>query len=578
MKMKKSIALILALSMCPATGLSLASCGEEGNALRLDVVGMDGGVGIDWLTNMEEDFESMFKDKQYGDKTGIDLKVSKKQQMNNVNMAAEAYEIYFSERADVQGFAKLGILLDITDIVTEEDENGRSIASVLPKEAASRFVGTDGKYYGLPHYEFYAGLSYDADTFANYNAYFAAPLTDGNDEQWVKEYKSNYGNALFINNIAAVKSCGPDGEYETYDDGLPTSLQELIILCSYLKDNGVAPLVLSGMYKNMSNYLIDGLWPALAGYEAMSALYNFEGTIEAIKLDSNGDYIFTNELLFEGVEGIYKPETEMVEITQANGYRVSDMVEKYWAYAFLEAAMQENFFCTDSLATSVSHTGAQGSVIFGSNTSGQSDKGMLIDGSYWWNESKLANNFFYYEMATGDTNERQIRYMSMPTSLNTTTTEGNGEPVTLLDVGHGNMYVNANIKDDSAMVEAIKDFLQYAYSDEMLRAFTVETGTMRPLNYTLTDADKNGLDGYATALLHMREVGNVVAFAGDNDIFRNYSNAFRVNLECTQLAITHNNKTFKGTYDAMAAGATSKIAMETTRIRSSAWGQYYKGN
>lgn len=570
MKMKKTIALLLSLvSTC-----SLFACGDDGdgNKLTLEVVGMDGGIGNQWLFNLEEEFEEKFAQTQYGNRVGVNLEISQKQGLSKIDIAADAYAVYFAERADIQQFGSAGAALDITDIVMEEDENGRSIDSLMTDQVKARFKNAEGRYYGIPHYNYYSGLSYDVETFDKYFAYFA---DSDNDSQVVSEHKSKYGNATFIANVAAKKSCGPDGEFGTYDDGLPSSLQELIILCDYLKESGVSPLVLSGQWKNMENYLIAGLWPALAGYDAMQTIYSFDGTIEAIKLDANGNYIFTNEPLFEGIDYIKKPETEIIEITQANGYRTTDMVEKYWAYAFTEAAMKEDFFDSASLMNTTSHTDAQSNLIFGSKAKGQNDKGMLMDGSYWWNESVLAENFENYAMHTGNSAERKIRFMSMPTSLNTTTTEGEGEPVTLLDMGLGNTYVNNNIKNKPEVIAAVRDLLQFVYSDAKLREFTVTTGITRPLDYTLTEEDRSKLDGYSSALLHMTEVGRVVTCGGDNDIFRSYSTVLRICLSCVRFKNYWDGKPYSSTYQAIEAGSNARTVMETSRIAPSEWGQYY---
>ena len=584
MKMKKSIAFVLSM----LTAFSMTACGGEENSTNpwgkfephpdaqvVEIVSMNGGVGNDWLKALEPQIEEYYSTKMYGTRPGIDIEIVEKQGVATDAMGSETYDIYFAERADVQTFIKKGLLLNINDLVTKEDANARSIASAMDENVRERFIGADGNYYGIPHYQFYGGFSYDAETFANYDAYFA---DSSNDSQWTFEYESQYGNALFLTNVAGKKSCGPDGEFGTYDDGLPTSLQEMLILCSYLKENNVAPIVLSGQYKNMSNYLICGLWASLAGFDSMSTIYTFEGEIEAIKLDANGDYVFTDELLFEGVEGIYKPETEKVFVTLENGYRTTDMVEKYYALAFMEACYKESFFDTDSLLGTVSHTGAQRNIIFGSENSGAKDCGMLIDGSYWWNESVLANNFIDYQDYTDSTEEREIRWMSMPTSLNTTTTEGNGEVVTLLDIGQGATYVNKNVETDkeaATLIPAIKDVLEFAYSDQALRDFTRITGVSRPFNYTLTTAEKNSMSGYSQAIAEMKEVGRTVAFAGGNEVFNTYSTTFRVNLECEALTIKFDGATYKGVYNAMEKGCTAKDAIKATRIGATQWTGFY---
>lgn len=573
MKIKKPIALLLSL----VSACSLFACGgggANGKKLTLEVCGFDGGIGNEWLFAMEEEFEEKFANTQYGKYTGVNLEISQKQGLTDTNILADAYAVYFADRADIPLFAALGSAFDITDIVMEEDENGRTIDSLMTDHVKSRFL-IDGKYYGLPHYESFGGVSYDVETFDKNLAYFADTTSGYNGPQDYNYYNTKFGTGVFIANEESTRSCGPDGVFDTFDDGLPTSLVEMLILCDYLKENGVSPFVLSGQWKNMEVVMSIGLFAALAGYDALQTCYSFDGEIEAIKLDANGNYIFTNEPLFPGVDGIYKPETEKVQITQANGHRTTDMVEKYYSFAFTQVAMQEGFFDSSSLVSTVSHTDAQSNVIFGSKAKGQNDKGMLIDSNFWWNESKMAGNFDAYALTTNSDQERIIRYMSLPTSLDTTTTEGNGEPITLLDGAHGNMYVNNNIKNKPELIAAVRDFIQLAYSDAKLREFTVITGMTRPLDYTLTEEDKTQLDGWGNHFLHLHEVGNVLNYGGDNDLVRKYYAAFRICMSALRWKNTWDGKAYSNAYQAIAAGSNARTVMETCRIKPDAWGEYY---
>lgn len=568
--MKKPIALLLSIISI----FSLAACnggGENsGNKIKIEVVNMDGGIGTDWLYNTEERFEAAVANTSYGSYVGADLKITSKQGLRNMTMNSEGFNVYFAERVDVPLFIKSGLFLNINDIVTEKDENGRSIEDVIYDTAKAGLKGLDGEYYALPHYEYYTGLSYDAETFDKTYAYFAAPECSA-DLKF--NYPSPYGNADFISNVASKKSCGPDGVYDTEDDGLPTSLQELLILCHYLKANNVAPITLSGMWTNMSNYLMSGLWTSLAGYEQMQTVYSFNGTIEAIKLDENGDYMFTNENLFTGIDYIKKPQTEIIDITLENGYRVHDMVEKYYAVAFLEAIMKEGFMDEASLSSSVSHTGAQSNFIFGSSSTGQLDRGMLIEASYWWNESKLAYNFEDYYDHTNKTS-KDIRWMSLPTSLNTTTTVGAGEKISLLDSGQGVCFVNSNIAGNTDLIAAIKDFLQYVYSDAELRAFTVETGCGRPMKYTLQSSDISAMPEFYQDVWDYRQEGKIVYFSADNKVFRNYGTNFTVSLECAVFSPMYNNASYKDFYAPLDKGASTAELIKATSISKAVWTTY----
>ena len=60
--------------------------------------------------------------------------------------------------------------------------------------------------------------------FDTNNCYFA----DASETQ-VTAVVTPYGTANFIANKNAKKHCGNDGVYGTDDDGLPTSLQDMLI-------------------------------------------------------------------------------------------------------------------------------------------------------------------------------------------------------------------------------------------------------------------------------------------------------------------------------------------------------------
>ena len=86
--MKKTIALLLSLiSVC-----SLAACGggkNNGNKLELEVVNMNGGVGTAWLDVTEKRFEAAVANNAYGKYTGVDLKITSKQGVNNMTMGLQ---------------------------------------------------------------------------------------------------------------------------------------------------------------------------------------------------------------------------------------------------------------------------------------------------------------------------------------------------------------------------------------------------------------------------------------------------------------------------------------------------------
>ena len=83
-----------------------------------------------------------------------------------------------------------------------------------------------------------------------------------------------------VNSLSTEKSAGSDGQMGTEDDGMPRSLEEMLVLMAYIRDEtDYAPITLAGMYTNYGNYLMEGLWTALAGYDQMRNYYNCNGWV-----------------------------------------------------------------------------------------------------------------------------------------------------------------------------------------------------------------------------------------------------------------------------------------------------------
>ena len=508
-KTSKIISLLLGASMLASMASGCAGGGNS-NITKINVLNFGGGVGSVWLENAIERFEEEYKDKSYADgKKGVKVSYDARMGVLSTGMSTAGDMVYFDESSPAsRGLIASGDLLDISDIVTPIEDK------ILP-QTKDAMKGNNGKYYALPHYEYYFGLAYNIDVFERYNLYFSAP-----EETRVVNYPSAHGAAKFIKDPTGKKACGVDGEYGTYDDGLPTSLQELMILCDYMKmSKNVTPFVLSGKYTNYSIYMNSGLWTSLAGFDEISTLYSFDGNVELV----TG---YSSENLLPGVS-IPKPTTTTEKITLETGYKVYDSAARYYSLAMLKQAMDAGWFSTAGLGSSVSHTGAQARFIL-SGVNGAEEVAMLVEGSYWYSESQAAGNFDDYEMLTGQ--KARIGWMPLPTSLNTTVTPGNGSSVALLDSSGGSCYINANIADNPELVAACKDFVSFCYRENELKEFTKTTGIARGMIYSMEEADFEG-NTYGSTLWDLRDGGkNVVFCSATNDIFRSSPGAFEINL------------------------------------------------
>ncbi len=564
-QIKKSVSAIIATTM--ACSMLLASCGGNGgDKTVISIMNFEGGVGTVWLDDAVTRFEATHQD--------IDVKVFSGQGTASHITAGSGYNMVVIERLMLNNYVAGGLLLDISDVYTDEDS---TLDERIYPEIKSRYQ-FDGAYYGVPHYEFYSGFTYDKESFDSQYLYFA-------DSSSGELFMSDFGDAYFVSQSYTAKSIGPDGEKGTQDDGLPCSLQELLILCARMKKKGMEPIQLTGKYLDEINYLLAGLWPSLAGYEEIKTVYSMDssncpgqdgikgteddGKVEVIKTDANGKLMFSDEPLFVGNSQIKKPITEWVEITLDNGYLTNDLASKYYAAAFVEAAEKAGFFSEDSYDEGVSHTGAEKTFIYG-EYSGKA-KGLLIEASYWWNESEMAGNMEdYKKISRKDT--RDVRWMPLPTSVNDTVTEGNGEKTVLNDAGFASIVVNANIANNKPVVDACIEFLKFLYTEEECAKYTESTACFRPVEYDV-DIANSDKSIYFKDLVELRQKSNVVMFGAENNnaAFREIGKSLCLDLSANCFSMMENGSR---TWLLNAIRAKNKTAADWTngtRIDSTTW-------
>ncbi len=549
--MKKLLSLFLATFMLlTAVGCSLGMREDDEDSTKtiIRVVNFPGGVGTLWLEDIEKAFEEEYSDVSFeAGKTGVDVKITKLRNISTSTMANDSYMIYFHQKVgDLTSLAMENKLLDITDMVTEKGLDKK----VYPEVQES--LKLNDKYYGLPHYEIYPGVTYDVNTFKNYKLFLARPTSyDGNNPVYnygsdvlgtvVEKYTSKYGEAYFTK-ADAYKSCGPDGVYGTEDDGLPSSLEEMIMVCAKMKNRGVNPFTVSGENLNYGNYLLCGLWTSLAGYDDIQTVYSFktlEGkTLEIVDYDSDGNPKMTSENVFTGIDYIKKPVTKQITINSAeDAHLVSRMVSKYYAYAFMEIIEREDWWSSDRDNMLASHINAQKNFYFG-GVQGFTETGMLVDGNYWYNEANeqgTMTDYLEYEDSA-----KEVAWMSLP-NLVTGTRVGsdNDENIvetTLMDWGNGFSFINANIKNNEGLVKACKEFLAYCYSDYNLKQFTIQTGICRPMSYDLTEEEQSSMSDFNKKVWQTRAKGKTVYFSATPDNKEEFSKISwlaKINLQST---------------------------------------------
>ncbi|MBQ8658761.1 MAG: hypothetical protein IJ506_06465 [Clostridia bacterium] len=504
--MKKFVASILAATCvlgaigCGPVGADMGNNDADSDKTEITVKNYNGGVGRKWLDNAVERFTEAYANESFAEgKTGIDVKVLDGD-LTTIALGSEAYQVYITSGAymSVSELAQLGILYDMTGIVTDTTRKGDTLENLIYDGAKPAFMH-DGKYYGLPHYANSNGVSFDRDLFDEAGLYFA-----DEEETDVVAYtgKDIKITRNFVSSEDAKKTVGMDGVKDTEDDGMPCSLEEFILLMDYIKneksDMSISPIVVSGKYHGYIQLYLQGLTFSLAGSEQMNNYSNCTGEIDII----TG---YTEEPLFPGIDYIKKPIVETVTLTEEdkNGYLTTQLAAKYYAMATVEIIHKEGYFAKEAYNTSVDHYSTQKCMIYAG--AAEYDRvAMLMEGSYWYNEAKKSGVLNSYVTISGDREERGVAWMSLPTAVySKDVKEGEISPIF---TGPGaQVVINANIKGNTEYEKACAAFVSFLYSDEELAAFTVETGCTRNLKYSLTDEEIGKMPKFYQSLWNSRK-------------------------------------------------------------------------
>ncbi|MBQ3572182.1 MAG: hypothetical protein IJA15_05090 [Clostridia bacterium] len=505
--MKKTTKKILSLLVAAVMSSSLVACGGGGTTTpgggdnsaigggneqvdktkyQLYVSNYDGGYGSDWLYAVKDRYEKLHENDQYeGGKVGIQVIVNPiKEKAGGLenSILGGVEDVYFSEYAYYYDLQAKGVLGDITEAVTadlsaynQRDAVGTTIKDKLTAQQEA-YYNIDGKYYGIPHYAGYNGLTYNRRLFNNNNWYFAKNPV-GSDLQ-----------GRFITKTNTTKSNGPDGLAGTYDDGLPATYEEFFALCEWIYLGDDIPVMVHGNgYKEYLHGLLSALNVDHNGLEQGLLNYTFDGVAEnLVTMDANGNII---------------PDGEMTPITVNNGYELTRQAGKAYALKFLQTLLHTNDFGymnEDFDSPSHSHTNAQRDFIRSEYE--DSLVAMLVDGIWWQAEAKQAFSDASKEFGN-DFSAMGSDFAWMP--LPKATSDKVGEGVTLYDQINSICFMKGGITGEKRAVAI--DFIKFCHTHESLVEFTLITNTPKSLNYTLTADEKAQLTPFGRSILEMKE-------------------------------------------------------------------------
>lgn len=554
-----ALGLAAVLSVGVAAGCGNGNIGKDEDTSKITQISFRqwGGTAssTDWLQQAADRFAAEKANEPYeSGKKGVKVEISTNKDSDYTSSIPD-YDILMDENsANIYDMQTRGYLADIDDLV-------KGLQSKIEPQLLPKLKGADGKYYGLPHYSYDVSISYNVDLFMAENLYIAAP-----GEESVVNYKSSLlpgssAGVNFVFNENTKKSCGPNGIPNDYDDGLPSSLEEFIVLCDYIKNKKqINPFAISDITggANYAFMLIESLWAGMVGTDAMKATTcNFtDAEVEVVK---EGALSYDGTLLNTGIK---MPQTETVVLSDDNGYRMYDMSARYYALSFLELAKNKGWFKNQQMT----NTKAQEFFVLGNYNANDNDRcAMLVDSTFWYGEAVSGGTLTKYKSLSGG-KEANVSMMPMPVQLTGQVTEGNGKKPTVIDTS-ATIFVNKRVEKNEGLFRAVKEFIEFLYSDAELKAFTETSKLTMNLKY---DYDKSSLGNFYAGVLEIEKAAGDKVYAASNNIkFSKNRSSFSLiwGGKLNYFGSYHN-----GSYAALMGGETAaSIFTQTRRAKVADW-------
>lgn len=522
------------------------------NTTKLAVYNYNGGIGTEWAYAAEKRFEALYKDVSFEDgKMGVDVQIMPGK-LSQATIATQPYDLFFTESVNFNDLIAQDLLLDITDVVTAPLSNvegvteTQSIEDKLFPEHKSALTAIDGKYYCLPHYETYMGISYDRDLFDKKSLF----IQEGQGETKFTNLKGNL-------------SVGPNGVRGDYDDGLPSSNEEFEKLMARMVKFNIVPVIYTGLYPTYTTTLLSGAWATYAGQDEWMLNVNFNSAA--------GDKEILTDIV-TGFDENKEPIIEPTSITMENGYLLSQQASKYYALSLMQSIVGKAENVSSKVTEVLSHLDAQNEFIF-SSLEGK-PIGMLIEGSWWYAEAHEALNASANAYpATGK--NRDFSFMPLPVQLKGQVTEGNGKKNTLFDGLSSYCFISANIKNNPAKVKLAKTFLQFLYTDAELRNFTKVTSNFKGVKYEVDEASFTSMSKFAGHMYEIRSNSNVVHPVSNSKIFVNAQTKFYYNLDTSAYSSVIGKNSYRHPVTAFVKGENAIDYFNGMKVDQKTWVDSY---
>lgn len=552
--MKKKVLSLCVCLLMATVALTGMGCSRKGpddepinqDATQLLVGNFDGGYGDAWLKEVKARFEEKYKDVSFEEgKKGVQVIIdtNDKYQGSGViqQIASWPQHVILSEASDYYQLVGTNPnrtrIVDITDVVTspmnydfilgETDPSlseTNSIEEIMNPSMREYFKQEEtGKFYGVPFYEATVGFVYDIDLFEEYGFYYCADgygdssgfAQDGNGN-WMGRGAAVLGSKSSMTfeqaKAAGMKlSNGPDGKEGTWDDGMPATYDEFFALCERIEARGCEALTWPGEreVQRYLNYLAYNLWADYEGVEQMQLNYSLSGTAtDLIDMSS-----------YNSASGTFSTYSQT--ITNSNGYLLGQQAGKYYAVDFIKRLVSNtNYYdetnCfTDGFAQYSAETLFVNSAYPNDNLK---SRAMMIDGSWWQCEaSRIFDEMVEtYRDDRWKAENRRFGMMALPKA----TQEKVGTSSTLAFNTTTSIVINAKTTENEKILNLAKQFVKFMHTHESLYRFNQLTGTAKPYDYTLSDAELSTLTSVAKQNYEMHKSIDYVFSYSQNPIVR----------------------------------------------------------
>ena len=490
---KKAVGAISVASLIGCMSI-LGSCGFGERTQSYDpnksqvVVGlMQGGVGRAWLDEIAANYMTDHPDVE------IVIPDPKSSEYNNNNLQTSietsGIDIYFVNDIYLRDFVARGYVKDITDIVTEEDENGRSIAGSINNDLLREAFQVNGRYYGLPYFMTTFNTVYDVDLFESRNLYY------------------NEAGTGFVKSVTETRSAGPDGKPDTSDDGLPATYSQFKELLAEMRRQNIIPYVWCGKHVYYQQRMLAGWW---ADYEGAD---NFN-----LNMTFDGEYTFpagtlTDEEVAEYGATVNGDGTQTVTITDENAFLLQKQPGKKYGTQ-LAYDIMSNSLNYSANAPSPSQTNIMAQDEYLNSTTTDKPIAFICEGGWWENEARLTFNAMARDDEQYAYGTRRFASLPIPKADDGSSAEGR-------TIFVGGTRSSVIINEHATHPDLAVDFFKYLHSDEAMNIFLKHTGVARPYDFELDESAYDSLTHFQKEqynLLTDGEVGKAFFDLSTNDL------------------------------------------------------------